>query len=65
MWGVYKGKMSSRKFARSPDEQLKLERTRFNAKQKRIENLQEEKRLELMRMGEGNKCLFDYDIKED
>ena len=47
------------------NEQLKLEKKRFEAKRRRMEEDNVQKHFKLLMMGEGNKKLSDFIKKED
>ena len=57
-------KVGNKIVGESPGEQYTLERKRFEAKQKRLQELKYSKEEEFLRMGEGNKKLTDY-MKEN
>ena len=53
-------KIGNKMVGEDPEEQLKIERKRFEAKKKRMEEENVEKEFNLLKRGEGNKTLDRY-----
>jgi len=58
-------KIGNKMVGENSNEQLKLEKKRFEAKRRRMEEDNVQKHFKLLMMGEGNKKLSDFIKKED